>query len=340
MQCPHRVDDRALRAVRAGGPAVDRLDIIVERIVKRIEKSERLFGSISSLIQYRLFQQLGLRVLSPRQCLAKQDALARAGRSSQTRRVQVILMPLAKCEPAACIGLATGYLRVTSRPPKSVPLFTALPIMGLMLTRRTFLQLMGASGVALSGSELLSQAVATAAPARFPHGSQGVEHVVILMMENRSFDHFLGWLPGADGRHDLTFLSTDGNFYPNYPLSPFPPRRPAATTASPATWSTRSPDQAGQLVREWSALAGNSRTKNANTLSGAPRCGADVVAVLGCRAAAPNRVVGALLLSRVRDRERGSCDRSACVSSVNSTSARGRRYADYRRLSSSCLSPR
>jgi phospholipase C len=26
-------------------------------------------------------------------------------------------------------------------------------------------------------------------------------------MENRSFDHFLGWLPGADGRPDLTFVS-------------------------------------------------------------------------------------------------------------------------------------
>jgi phospholipase C len=40
------------------------------------------------------------------------------------------------------------------------------------------------------------------------------------MMENRSFDHFLGWLPGADGRHDLTFASTDGNVYGNYPLAP------------------------------------------------------------------------------------------------------------------------
>ena len=57
-------------------------------------------------------------------------------------------------------------------------------------------------------------------PALCPHGSNGVEHVVVLMMENRSFDHFLGWLPGADGRHDLAFLSTDGNVYPNYPLAP------------------------------------------------------------------------------------------------------------------------
>src|SRR2546430_8544278 len=72
-----------------------------------------------------------------------------------------------------------------------------------MLTRRSFLQLMGAStGVALTGAEFLSQTVANAAPALSPHGSNGIEHVVLLMMENRSFDHFLGWLPGARGRHD------------------------------------------------------------------------------------------------------------------------------------------
>ena len=79
---------------------------------------------------------------------------------------------------------------------------------------------MGASaGVAVTGSELLSQAAASASAA-FPHGSRGVEHVVVLMMENRSFDHFLSWLPDADGRHDMTYLSTDGNVYPNYPLAP------------------------------------------------------------------------------------------------------------------------
>ena len=30
---------------------------------------------------------------------------------------------------------------------------------------------------------------------------------IVILMENRSFDHFLGWLPGADGRPDLTFVS-------------------------------------------------------------------------------------------------------------------------------------
>ncbi|MGN6472238.1 MAG: alkaline phosphatase family protein, partial [Mycobacteriales bacterium] len=30
-------------------------------------------------------------------------------------------------------------------------------------------------------------------------GRSPVEHVVVVMMENRSFDHFMGWLPGANG---------------------------------------------------------------------------------------------------------------------------------------------
>ncbi len=90
-----------------------------------------------------------------------------------------------------------------------------------MLTRRTFLQLMGASsGLALTGPDLLARAASAATPAHYPHGSNGIEHVVVLMMENRSFDHFLGWLPGADGRTNLDFLAADGNVYPNYPLAP------------------------------------------------------------------------------------------------------------------------
>jgi phospholipase C len=91
-----------------------------------------------------------------------------------------------------------------------------------MLSRRTFLQLAAASaGLTVTGADLLSQAVANASTAIRPDGSRGIRHIVILMMENRSFDHFLSWLPGADGRSDLTFVSSaDGNTYPNYPLAP------------------------------------------------------------------------------------------------------------------------
>ncbi len=72
----------------------------------------------------------------------------------------------------------------------------------------------------MAGLDTPFQAPAEAAPAAHPKGSGGIEHVVVLMMENRSFDHLLGWLPGAYGRHNMTYLSTDGNVYPNYPLAP------------------------------------------------------------------------------------------------------------------------
>jgi phospholipase C len=90
-----------------------------------------------------------------------------------------------------------------------------------MLTRRIFMQLMGgASAAVVTGTGLLTRAASAATSTVSPNGRDGVEHIVIVMMENRSFDHFLGWLPGADGRQDLAYLSADGNVYPNYPLAP------------------------------------------------------------------------------------------------------------------------
>ena len=50
------------------------------------------------------------------------------------------------------------------------------------------------------------------APSRYPlplPDAHPVEHIGCLMMENRSFDHYLGWLPGADG-----LLDADGVLRP------------------------------------------------------------------------------------------------------------------------------
>src|SRR5262245_8974791 len=39
----------------------------------------------------------------------------------------------------------------------------------------------------------------------------GIDHIVVVMMENRSFDHFFGWIPGADGKQEgLTFKDAAG----------------------------------------------------------------------------------------------------------------------------------
>ena len=45
------------------------------------------------------------------------------------------------------------------------------------------------------------------------------EHVVVLMMENRSFDHMLGWMPGADGKQaGLSFPGLNGQQYKTHDL--------------------------------------------------------------------------------------------------------------------------
>ena len=44
-----------------------------------------------------------------------------------------------------------------------------------------------------------------------PPEQSGIEHVIVVTMENRSFDHMLGWLPHADGlQEDLTFVDSSG----------------------------------------------------------------------------------------------------------------------------------
>ena len=48
-----------------------------------------------------------------------------------------------------------------------------------------------------------------------------IEHVVVVMMENRSFDHLLGWLDGADGRQaGLRYADRSGRPQKTHALAP------------------------------------------------------------------------------------------------------------------------
>ena len=48
----------------------------------------------------------------------------------------------------------------------------------------------------------------------------GIQHIVVVTMENRSFDHFLGWLPNADGRQaGLSFGDKAGVTHQTHSLS-------------------------------------------------------------------------------------------------------------------------
>jgi phospholipase C len=88
------------------------------------------------------------------------------------------------------------------------------------VSRRKFLHsaAIGTGTVALGRNELAEQFLAPALPD--PKHS-GVDHVVVVMMENRSFDHMLGWLPGADGKQaGLTYIDRAGVAHATYPLAP------------------------------------------------------------------------------------------------------------------------
>jgi phospholipase C len=95
------------------------------------------------------------------------------------------------------------------------------------LRRRDFLQRTAAAagGVGLASVLPTQQLVAEAArrqrtkvpaPRDLP-----IDTFVVLMMENRSFDHYLGWRPDADGRNaGLQYPDKDGNLLPTYRLAP------------------------------------------------------------------------------------------------------------------------
>jgi phospholipase C len=87
----------------------------------------------------------------------------------------------------------------------------------------------GAGALAVSGTSLSRVAGALPRPPelnprkimRDPTLS-GIDHVVVVMMENRSFDHFLGWLPGANGiQAGLQFKDKSGVSHPTWHLDTF-----------------------------------------------------------------------------------------------------------------------
>jgi phospholipase C len=94
----------------------------------------------------------------------------------------------------------------------------------LKIQRRNFLRTaLGASAATLlsSCSSRPSFLGANPAPAKLPSADHsGIEHIVVVMMENRSFDHFLGWLPNADGKQaGLSFIDQTGATQNTYHLA-------------------------------------------------------------------------------------------------------------------------
>lgn len=87
------------------------------------------------------------------------------------------------------------------------------------LTRRHFLKAAGTTtgALALGIPNLIAARRVRELPK--PQNS-GIEHIVVVCMENRSFDHFVGWIPGADGRQAGLSYSDETGPHPTHPLAP------------------------------------------------------------------------------------------------------------------------
>jgi phospholipase C len=94
----------------------------------------------------------------------------------------------------------------------------------MSLSRRRFLSSAAGLGAAAAlGPEALGALASpqTSRYAALPSPSaSGIEHIVFVCMENRSFDHYLGWVPGADGRQQgLVYKDDHGRAHATHHLA-------------------------------------------------------------------------------------------------------------------------
>jgi phospholipase C len=93
----------------------------------------------------------------------------------------------------------------------------------MSINRRQFIRrAAGAVSTATLVSSAGSQRVAGQEQTLPRPEASGIEHIVVVMMENRSFDHLLGWLPGANGKQaGLSYPNSNGEAQPTWPLTSY-----------------------------------------------------------------------------------------------------------------------
>lgn len=139
-----------------------------------------------------------------------------------------------------------------------------------MLTRRQFLRAGASAAAGAATAALLPPGLRTALGAGPACGRLGdVEHVVILVQENRAFDHYFGRFPGVRGFDDRTVTQPDGTsvfeqrldaagtsrilpFHIDTTLQPASPQRPGECTKDPDhQWLTQHASWDGGALDRW-----------------------------------------------------------------------------------------
>jgi phospholipase C len=88
------------------------------------------------------------------------------------------------------------------------------------LSRRTFLTATAGAAVAAGTHGALARDAATVQHHLPAPAHSGLDHIVVVCMENRSFDHYLGWVRGADGTQaGLHYPDDHGVLHPTHHLT-------------------------------------------------------------------------------------------------------------------------
>jgi phospholipase C len=92
--------------------------------------------------------------------------------------------------------------------------------MGRVISRRRFIHATAAGATGVFAFHDADLGFAAQRPLPQPQQS-GIDRIVVVMMENRSFDHMLGWVAGADGRQaGLVYTDGAGVAHETFPLAP------------------------------------------------------------------------------------------------------------------------
>ena len=89
------------------------------------------------------------------------------------------------------------------------------------LTRRQLLLGTAATAAGAAAGRAVALPGSKPTPTSLPSpNNSGIDHIVVLVMENRSFDHYLGWLPGAVGQQaGLSYPDDSGTLHSTYRLT-------------------------------------------------------------------------------------------------------------------------
>jgi phospholipase C len=88
-------------------------------------------------------------------------------------------------------------------------------------SRRGFLGAAGTVAAAMAAGGPMTTASANT-PVLPAADTSGIDHIIVVMMENRSFDHFVGWMPGADGKQSgLSYIDRYGIPHATHHLTDF-----------------------------------------------------------------------------------------------------------------------